>query len=334
MANLIERMGVVLQLEAIASHFPGGMAGFREWFSWNESCQDGELLTFLFANLEEANVCAFALEESGFVHYRGGKANDFVIVDQVRGPQFPTDWLNFGEASSGGRAIRVVWKTNEESIDVPEGWVYQGSPSECLATGRDLPAGPTFPRIAIVKRDGRPVLVDPLTAMIPEIDAILRDVEELKGHRPWPAGQIERLHDRLREEYLPRLVHECNGPESNDKTAHCLLGMVHTELGQSAEALRAYQVVERLATGDATVLKVIAERALAIEDTFELVRAARRLTEVNPQNPCGWAYLAEGLSRSGQAMDAVRAINRAIELDPLSIIFQAMKDRIDPQDQV
>ena len=253
-------------------------------------------------------------------------------MDQVRGPLLPTDWLNFGQVGFDGQVVRGVWKSNKEFINVPEGWRYQGSLSECLARGKKLPQGPAFPRIAMVMHEGRPGLVDPVPAMIPEIDALLREAEELKARRPRPAEQLARLHDRL-QTFLPRLVHECDGPESHDVPAHCVLGMVYAELGQNVQALRAYQTVERLAPGDPTALKMVAECALAVDENAEAVRAARRLTEINPAHPYGWAFLAEGLFRLGETKEAAAAINRAIEQDPLSLLFQIMKTRFDPENQ-
>ena len=70
MAILIEGTGVVAQVEAFGSHYPGGWPEFCARISWPVWCQDGELLTLLFANLEEANICAHALEQSGLIHYR------------------------------------------------------------------------------------------------------------------------------------------------------------------------------------------------------------------------------------------------------------------------
>jgi len=87
--------------------------------------------------MEAGDAVAFVdkLERGGFVHMRGGRAEDFIVVEDTRGLLVPCDWAEFARvpwicAPLGPVAICKRPGTPVAPIVTPDGWDYQRSLSK------------------------------------------------------------------------------------------------------------------------------------------------------------------------------------------------------------
>lgn len=127
MSILIEALAVVLRVDAIVAHVPGGVPAFAESLPPGTVCSDGELACVSF--LDRGHVQRFAddLVRAGFAPCRGGKAIDFVLVDAAQGLLAPCDWAQFAIVRS---LVAPLWPiaickrpgTPVEPVITPEGW--------------------------------------------------------------------------------------------------------------------------------------------------------------------------------------------------------------------
>lgn len=71
------------------------------------------------------------LQQGGLEFLRSGKAMDLAVLDQLRGPTTPCDWLEFGYINMSPTdnkvaACRLVGSQTMELV-TPNGWKYEGS---------------------------------------------------------------------------------------------------------------------------------------------------------------------------------------------------------------
>lgn len=65
-------------------------------------------------------------------YIRDGQAVDLVVVDQMRGPMIPCEWLEFGKIPlSGGEVSAAKLKgSTSKQLFTPDGWQLEGSLSQ------------------------------------------------------------------------------------------------------------------------------------------------------------------------------------------------------------
>ena len=135
MAVLIEAISVVVRVAALDQQFFGGWDAFKELIPSGTSCVDGQLIRLGFMAPGDAETFVEALGRHGLTYLRDGKAIDLVIVDQLRGPTTPCDWIEFGTVTIRGSTVAACRSTGDETqmLYTPDGWKFEGSLSQTSA---------------------------------------------------------------------------------------------------------------------------------------------------------------------------------------------------------
>lgn len=135
MAVLVEAISVVIRADSIIERYPGGWDTFARQAPNATMCADGEVVRVGFMSPDDVKAYVDVLAAAGIVYLGGGKAIDLVVIDQLRGPAMPCDWIEFGHISVDGdetrsvAACRLVDSEVAECV-MPEGWAFEGSLSQ------------------------------------------------------------------------------------------------------------------------------------------------------------------------------------------------------------
>ena len=130
MAVLIEAISVVIRINVLFEKYPGGWNAFKKIVPNNTLCSDNELARVGFMAPQDVSAFVGDLQQSGLVFLHSEKAVDLAVVDQLRGPTTPCDWLEFGHISMGpGQQVAVCRLAGSQSMQIftPDGWEYEGS---------------------------------------------------------------------------------------------------------------------------------------------------------------------------------------------------------------
>ena len=143
MAVLVEAISVIIKLSAIAAKVPGGWKTFRRAVASATVCADGELVRVGFLDPKDVQSLADAMAKVGIRHRsEDGAADDFVVVDQDRGPTTPCSWIEMARIAWQGDTRRPILAARLKgstilSVTVPDGWTWTGSFT--AATARPAP---------------------------------------------------------------------------------------------------------------------------------------------------------------------------------------------------
>ncbi len=145
MAVLIENNCIVFRLEAIRQKMRGGEGAFQARFGHMGCCTDGEIVRLSFIAPAEVENFAQLFEREGFIHMQGGKAVDFVVVNQLRGVMNECDWIEYGAVTGDGNRVQAarLKGSSLKNLSAPLGWAFAFSQSDMhrKVEARDLPPG-------------------------------------------------------------------------------------------------------------------------------------------------------------------------------------------------
>ena len=141
MAVLVEAISVIVRRDAIDRQFQGGWHEFENVVPNSTLYADDELGRVGFMSPPDVETFVRYLEEGGLTFVKNGKPEDIAVVDQMRGPTMPADWLEFAHLSLGetGNKVAACWLFEEPRIcadpyaalDLPlaitDGWTYDDS---------------------------------------------------------------------------------------------------------------------------------------------------------------------------------------------------------------
>lgn len=142
MAVLVEAISVIVRRDAINKRFTGGWRGFLNTVPNNTLCADDDLARVGFMSPPDVEEFVRHLERAGLVFTSNGKALDIAVVDQMRGPTVPAEWLEFAHLalSGNGGQVAACWlfegpriaagthmSAKGGSLATPEGWTYEDS---------------------------------------------------------------------------------------------------------------------------------------------------------------------------------------------------------------
>jgi len=129
MPVLVEALSVVIKAKRIEAAYPGAWDGFVADVPNDTLCSDGALVRLGFMTPKDLNACVKGLELHGLIHLNDGKAEDFVLVDQQRGPLEPCEWIQFGKMRNehGDVSICRMAGSTDETFVAPDGWTYESS---------------------------------------------------------------------------------------------------------------------------------------------------------------------------------------------------------------
>jgi len=130
MAVLVEGLSVVIPVDVVRERYPGGWAAFDAAAPNQTLCADDELARIGFMSPEDVATFVAALRAHGIVYEQDGKARDLVVIDQIRGPLLPCDWVELGDVTlAPSKRIAACRKKGSaiEQIVTPPGWSYETS---------------------------------------------------------------------------------------------------------------------------------------------------------------------------------------------------------------
>jgi hypothetical protein len=175
MAVLCEGISVIVRRDAIHDRFDGGWIAFEQLVPNATLCTDGELARVGFMDPGSVQEFIYELESRGLVfdasEIRGAAKlfgvaetdlgddldrEDIAVVDQLRGPTRPCDWLEFGRFQAGDSPddkVSMCWlfegerlipgrvhiKGKSLEMHTPPGWQYEGSLSQQFTFVPDNP---------------------------------------------------------------------------------------------------------------------------------------------------------------------------------------------------
>lgn len=142
MAVLVEALSVIVRRDAIDSRFQGGWRRFVDAVPNATICSDEHLARIGF--MAPADVEAFVryLEKNGLTFVRDGHPVDIAVVDQMRGPTIPAEWIEYARLTLGtsGNKVAACWlydgnrvaagihmPAQSMSLATPDGWRYEDS---------------------------------------------------------------------------------------------------------------------------------------------------------------------------------------------------------------
>ena len=142
MAVLVEAISVIVRRDAIAARLSGGWRQFLAIVPNSTLCFDEDLARVGFMSPADTEAFVRRLEGGGLTFMHDGRAMDIAVVDQMRGPSMPAEWLEFARLSLGGTENKVgaCWLFEGPriaagmrvpgkgmSLVTPDGWTYDGS---------------------------------------------------------------------------------------------------------------------------------------------------------------------------------------------------------------
>jgi len=142
MAVLVEAISIIVRRDAINARFSGGWRQFLAIVPNSTLCSDEDLARVGFMSPPDIEAFVRRLEGGGLTFLRDEQAVDMAVVDQMRGPTMPAEWLEFALLPLGGTVNKVAacWLFEEPRIAAgihmpakgmnlatPDGWTYEDS---------------------------------------------------------------------------------------------------------------------------------------------------------------------------------------------------------------
>ncbi|MGO9546386.1 MAG: hypothetical protein ACLPPF_16520 [Rhodomicrobium sp.] len=155
MAVLIEAISVVIRADILLERFPGGWEAFRSLAPNQTLCADGELTRIGFMRPSDVEEFVSSLSKHDIIYQEQGKARDLVVVDQMRGPLAPCDWVEFGHLNLGSdptkrvAACRKIGSPSQQIV-TPDGWTFNAS----LSSYGFVPSEQLYKSLKFLRREG------------------------------------------------------------------------------------------------------------------------------------------------------------------------------------
>ena len=133
MAVLVEAISVIVRRDAIDSRFPGGWRRFVDAIPNATLCSDEHLARIGFMAPSDVEAFVRDLEKNGLTFVRDGRTVDIAVVDQMRGPTIPTEWIEYARLTLGssGNRVAACWFYDRKRVAAG---VHMPGPSMSLAT--------------------------------------------------------------------------------------------------------------------------------------------------------------------------------------------------------
>lgn len=162
MAVLCEAISVLVRAERALAAF-GSFDAFKRVVPNETLVADNELMRVGFMVPDDVKAFIDILERQGLAYVLGGQAIDLVVVDQMRGPMAPCEWLEFGKIPLAGgevSAARIKGSTSRQ-LFTPDGWQLEGSLSQTFGF---VPEGMEKKAMHFLRHEGGlDVYLNPLT---------------------------------------------------------------------------------------------------------------------------------------------------------------------------
>jgi hypothetical protein len=141
-AVLVEGISVIVRRNAIETKLAGGWPRFVAEVPNATLCADDLLARVGFMSPADAKAFTDHLEQNGLCFLLEGRCQDIAVVDQLRGPTMPVDWLEYAQFPFGqtGGKVAACWlfegprvaagihlPGSRLELATPDGWRYDES---------------------------------------------------------------------------------------------------------------------------------------------------------------------------------------------------------------
>jgi tetratricopeptide (TPR) repeat protein len=350
MAVLIEALSVVVRRDAIVRSYTGGWDQFVIDVPNMTLCADDYLARVGFMIPADAKAFMARLENLGLVYCQGGKAADFVCVDQKRGPTIEVDWLNLGGVEIQTGKIKLGWFHLEEpdgrvALPADPNWTAAETVEEILPEEMD-------DRMKFLRREnnmdvylnlrtgketyvGRPEVQGGGTASASlALEAICHEAFQLEAKAdPLIALQdregAEPIFKRLSEELLPAAVALAEGDGKELSLGHYTVGLVLRILHEPAAAEPCFRHANQLSPKNPLVLRELVKCLGEQNRGPEALPFAREAVEASPMDAAAWGNLTMCLIQCGHREEARKSLREALIIDPQDRLNRYISDNFD-----
>lgn len=152
MAILCEAISVIVRADRALGAF-GSFEAFKAIVPNSTLAADGDLMRVGFMVPDDVKAFVDQLSQHGLQYVDDGKAKDLVVVDQMRGPAVPCDWLDFGGVEISSRKVGAarLRGSNSSRLFTPDGWTFEGSLSQTFVFS---PSSSENKGLKFLRRDG------------------------------------------------------------------------------------------------------------------------------------------------------------------------------------
>src|SRR5262245_53941992 len=327
MAVLIESYCVVVRNSTIAARYPGGMDAYQRDCPNATLCADEHLCRIAFMVGEDADVFVAQLAAKGLTPYRGGAAEDVVIVRQFdRAALPPCDWIEL--ADFRGHLIAWMAGAHHGDLHAPAGWSPDVPPMRHV-TAEEAKEQLEFVRTennVDVYRDRQTgqLFYTGRTASTSAEDRARHDElsqrakELIDGLILLHNGPVEPLDDegRRRLDEAIGLYEEVVRINPRNWAAMFFVGKVYQRLKDYPRGLEWFSRAHRVNPDQPDVAREAAIAAMDAGRPQEGIAFCRRALEVKPDDPGLQANLAVALLFSGKPEEAHGIATEALKRDP------------------
>jgi hypothetical protein len=153
MAVLVEATSIIIRVQAIHAHYPGGWLSFTQNVPNRTFCSDDEVARIGFMSPTDCKASIEHLGDHGIMFLKDERSSDLVIADQMRGFTVACDWAEFGriEIRPGQTVSAAQLKdTTNRRLFCPDDWKYEGSLSEQFGF---IPAGTEYKSLRLLRHE-------------------------------------------------------------------------------------------------------------------------------------------------------------------------------------
>jgi tetratricopeptide (TPR) repeat protein len=347
-AVLIEGISVVVRRDTIDRRYKTGWPGF-EANAINETlCSDTELVRVGFMSPDNIRSYIKQLERHGFVFLdSNGAVVDIVVIDQREGPTAPCNWIEFfkQEIPEGEVSAARLTGSQVAGLFCPEGWDFSRSLSRDFTF---YPGGKLDENLEFVRRElGVDVYRDRRTGRESYITSS-EILSEADADPPAHQEEYEALWTEAGSLVLPFLNKAASTTQevAEATRAHKILedlillpdvswriwwalGVARRALGDRNGAYAAFSRAYGMAPDEVEVGRNLGGECIALGYGREAIAVTEAMTKIAPQDVGLVSNYALSLLIGGYVEEALRAVQRAQQLDSSDEITKGLRRMID-----
>jgi hypothetical protein len=328
-------------MSQIDKKYRGGWPAFERDVPNPTLCTDGELVRVGFMAAPDVEAFVRAIQDRGLTFVRDGRAVDCAVIDQMRGPTVPADWLVVKRVNIGpGEVAACALKGSvDDKVATPRVWRFEGSLSQ---TPGYAPAGHTEKTLQHLRTErGLDVYLSQLTgqevyvgragntdvragSVSDDYEVISRlvnrvldlEVQADRARSTRDEALAARIYDELTDQLLPEAETLAGRSATHGSFANFACGVVLRVLHRFDEAIVRFERSLALMPDVINALLEITGCLGHVGRHSDAVKYARQAVKVEPASAAAWGNLAMCLIQARQRDEAKQAIERALRLDP------------------
>src|SRR4051794_12304654 len=131
MTVLVEGISVIIRRDRLPPSL-ADLSSRTDIWDTRTLCADDELVAVAFMAPADVKGCVDRLQSHGLIHTGDGAAKDLVVVDQLRGPTTPCEWIDVYRVEIEGNSVMACRLRGSavNTVAAPLGWDYDNSLSK------------------------------------------------------------------------------------------------------------------------------------------------------------------------------------------------------------